>query len=80
MDLVKIMAEGTMKAMALHANDRGIKVTEQMLAKARQLIKDGWDDFTDTASKAVDARMGESTYAHVLNVYCNSWAAKALKS
>ena len=79
-DLVKIMAEGTMKAMAAHSNDRSIRVTEPMLAKARQIIKAEWDEMMETAKNAIDARMGESTYAHVLNVYCNSWAVKALRT
>lgn len=78
-DLVKLMTEGTMKAMALHAGDRGIKVTEPMLARARQIIKDEWDEMTGIAKTALDARMGESTYEHVLNVYCNSWAVKAIR-
>jgi len=79
-DIAKVMAEGTMKALALHASDKGIEVTDSILAKARQIVHNEWDEMMETAKNALDARMGESTYKHVLNVYCNSWAVKALKS
>jgi len=79
MELAEIMAQGTMKALALLASDKGIEVTDSILAKARQIVHNEWDEMMETAKNALDARMGESTYRHVLNVYCNSWAVKAIK-
>ncbi len=79
-DLVGIMAEGTMKAYALHAQDKGIKVdAQQAVVAMRKAMKDGWAEFQDTVKNALEAHMGEAMYRNILNTYCNAWAVEALK-
>jgi hypothetical protein len=78
-DLVEIMAQGTMKAYALHANDKGIKVdAEKAVIAMRKVMKDGWAEFKATIKDAIDANMGEPMYRNVMNTFCNAWAVKAL--
>jgi len=79
MELVKIMTEGTMRAMILHSQDKGIKTNEGHLANARQIIKAEWQELIDTLKDATEAHMGETMYQHIMNTFCNSWAVKAIK-
>lgn len=78
--LILVMTEGTMRAMALHSKECKIMVTDEHLAKARQLLKDEWQEMLNTAQDALEAHMGDAMYKHILNVYCNSWAVKAITS
>jgi hypothetical protein len=79
-DLTEVMVQGTMKAYALHAQDKGIKVdTQQAKAAIRKAMKAGWPEFQDTIKNAREAHMGEEMYRNIMNIYCNAWAVKALK-
>jgi len=78
MELIEIMTDGTMKALVLHCQAKGITANETHLAKGRQVITNEWTEFIDTIKDATDAHMGDAMYRQILNTYCNSWAVKAI--
>lgn len=77
----ELIAEGTIRAVVLHANHQGL---DPLLATAKkdrlkEIIKAGWDEMIGDLKKAHDAHMGSQTYTYIMNLYCNTWAVKLLK-
>ena len=59
MEAVEIMAEGTMKAFVLHAEDKGMQLVDHQGAvdAMRVAVKAGWKDYMDTVRTALEAHM-----------------------
>lgn len=76
-DLVKIMADGSVRAMVLHSD---VKPSDDQVIKLRDIIKSDWPVFADTLKDALEAHMGDAMYKTIMNTFCNAWAVKALAS
>lgn len=84
MDLVEVLAEGTMKAAAMIIAHKGlgVPVGEQMtklIAAMREEVITNYEDVLLESKEALDA-LGESQTRYVINVNCNLFAVRALKA
>ena len=78
MDLLEVVTEGAMRALALHANDQGVDGVA-CLPRLRTIIRDEWPELLDSLKDETEAGMNDQMAQHAINVYCNAWAVKAIK-
>ena len=78
-DLVTVIAQGSMKALALHANDLKIDGNTKLPA-LRKIILTEYKELMEVLKNAYDSHMGDAMYRQIINTYCNAWAVQALKS
>jgi len=77
MNLGEVLAEGSMRALALHGQDQGIEVTEETVEVLKGVLK---RELPGIMQELSDARhMGDAMIKYLLNVQCNHVAVLALK-
>ncbi len=86
MEIVELVAEGTMKAAALMlAEPRFAKIRaypecyEQVAQALKETIKEEWEGLMGEWTDAIEVHMPEGGLQHILNVQCNHMALTALQ-
>lgn len=76
-DLVDVILDGAIRALALHAGsvDKAVAHSESLKA----IIRSEYPGLINQLKDASDAHMGEFMYRNIINVWCNAWAVKALE-
>ncbi len=80
MDLVKVVTEGAIRALALHGEGLGMSndAILRRLDTLQSIVKSEYSELTNTLKDALDSNMGGDIYKHTINVFCNAWAVRAL--
>lgn len=80
---VKLVADGSMRALVLIASSKGIKITGDDAQAACDALKKVMNAELDEMLKhlrdAVEAHMGEAMYREIVNVWANQIGLDALK-
>lgn len=80
LDLVKILAEGSMQATAAIAAAKGIRIEDYaaLTEALRREVKASYAEVVREGREAIEAGMSEQFLRTQLNVSCNLIAARAL--
>ena len=81
MTIVRMIAQATMRAAALHQDNlRYGKLTDKQITDSiKKVLSEELPDFINTDLKeAHESSVGEAWIRKLLNIQCNAWAVKAL--
>ena len=77
MTLGEVLAEGSMRALALHGREQGVEVTEGTVEVLKGILK---RELPGIMQELADAQhMGDAMIKYLLNVQCNHVAVLTLK-
>jgi hypothetical protein len=80
---VKLVAEGSMRALILIAESKGIKITgddaQETCDALKKVMNAELDEMLKELKAAVEAHMGEAMYRQIVNVWANSIGLNVLK-
>jgi len=81
MDLISIVCEGTMKAVAMISAEKGLQLdVDRVIEEMKKTVIAGYSELQGELKDALDANMGNPMYKTILNVGCNKFAIDSLKA